>query len=46
MAALFIWVGIVQGRLSFAPWRNAWARVAWGSSRTRWCIRRSTRLNI
>ena len=29
-AALFIWVGIVQGRLSFAPWRNAWAPVAWG----------------
>jgi uncharacterized protein DUF6064 len=29
-AALFIWVGIIQGRLSFAPWRNAWARVAWG----------------
>jgi hypothetical protein len=29
-AALFIRVGIVQGRLSFPPWRNAWARVAWG----------------
>ena len=29
-AALFIRVGVVQGRLSFAPWRNAWARVAWG----------------
>jgi hypothetical protein len=22
--------GVVQGRLSFAPWRNAWAPVAWG----------------
>jgi Family of unknown function (DUF6064) len=29
-AALFVWWGVVQGRLSFAPWRNAWAPVAWG----------------
>ena len=28
-AALFLWWGVVQGRLSFAPWRNAWAPVAW-----------------
>jgi hypothetical protein len=28
-AALFFWWGVVQGRLSFAPWRNAWAPVAW-----------------
>ena len=28
-AALFFWVGIVQRRLSFAPWRNGWAPVAW-----------------
>ena len=28
-AALFFWLGVVQGRLSFAPWRNAWAPVAW-----------------
>lgn len=27
--ALFFWWGVVQGRLSFAPWRNAWAPVAW-----------------
>ena len=29
-AAVFIWVGVVHERLSFAPWRNAWAPVAWG----------------
>jgi hypothetical protein len=28
-AALFFWLGVVQGRLSFTPWRNAWASVAW-----------------
>ena len=28
-AALFLWLGVVQGRLLFAPWRNAWASVAW-----------------
>jgi hypothetical protein len=28
-AALFFWLGVVQGHLSFAPWRNAWASVAW-----------------
>lgn len=28
-AALFVRVGIVQRRLSFAPWRNKWAPVAW-----------------
>ena len=27
--ALFFWRGVVQGRLSFAPWRNAWAPVGW-----------------
>jgi hypothetical protein len=27
--ALFVWWGVVQGRLSFAPWRNEWAPVAW-----------------
>ena len=27
--ALFLWWGVVQGRLSFAPWRNAWAPVGW-----------------
>jgi len=27
--ALFFWWGVVQGRLSFAPWRNAWSPVAW-----------------
>jgi hypothetical protein len=27
--ALFFWWGVVQGRLSFAPSRNAWAPVAW-----------------
>jgi hypothetical protein len=27
--ALFFWWGVVRGRLSFAPWRNAWAPVAW-----------------
>jgi hypothetical protein len=26
--AFFFWWGVVQGRLSFAPWRNAWAPVA------------------
>ena len=29
-AVLFFRVGVVQGRLSFAPWGNAWAPVAWG----------------
>jgi hypothetical protein len=28
-AALFVWVGIVQRRLSFVPSRNGWALVAW-----------------
>lgn len=28
-AAVFFWAGVVHGRLSFAPWRNAWAPVAW-----------------
>ena len=28
-AALFFWIGVVQGRLFFAPWRNAWAFMAW-----------------
>ena len=28
-AALFFWWGILQGRLSFAPWSNGWAPVAW-----------------
>lgn len=28
-AALFFWWGVVQERLCFAPWRNAWAPVAW-----------------
>jgi hypothetical protein len=28
-AAFFLWWGVVQGRLSFAPSRNAWAPVAW-----------------
>ena len=29
-AALFFWWGVVQGRLSFAPWRpTGWASVAW-----------------
>ena len=28
-AALFFWSGVVRGRLSFAPWRNAWAPMAW-----------------
>jgi hypothetical protein len=28
-AALFFWAGVVQGRLSFAPWRSRWAVVAW-----------------
>lgn len=27
---LFVWWGVVHGRLSFAPWRNGWAPVAWG----------------
>jgi hypothetical protein len=27
--ALFFWSGVVHGRLSFAPRRNAWASVAW-----------------
>jgi len=29
-AVLFFHVGIVQRRLSFAPWGNAWAPLAWG----------------
>ena len=29
-AAVFLRAGVVHGRLSFAPWRNAWAPVAWG----------------
>ena len=29
-SAVFFWAGVVHGRLSFAPWRNAWAPVAWG----------------
>jgi hypothetical protein len=29
-AALFFRVGVVQRRLSFAPWGNAWAPLAWG----------------
>jgi hypothetical protein len=28
-ALLFVWVGIVQRRLSFVPTRQGWARVAW-----------------
>ena len=28
-AALLFWSGVVRGRLSFAPRRNAWAPVAW-----------------
>jgi uncharacterized protein DUF6064 len=28
-AALFFWSGVVQGRLSFVPWRSAWAPIAW-----------------
>ena len=28
-AALFVWWGVVQGRLSFAPWRTESAPVAW-----------------
>ena len=28
-AALFFWWGILKGRLSFAPWSNEWAPVAW-----------------
>jgi hypothetical protein len=29
-AILFLRVGVVQRRLSFAPWDNAWAPLAWG----------------
>jgi hypothetical protein len=29
-AVLFFRIGVVQERLSFAPWANAWAPVAWG----------------
>jgi hypothetical protein len=29
-AVLFFHVGVVQRRLSFAPWGHAWAPVAWG----------------
>lgn len=29
-AALLLWWGVVQGRLSFEPWRNAWTPMAWG----------------
>ena len=28
-AALFVWVGVVQGRLSFAPRASKWTGVAW-----------------
>ena len=28
-AAAFLWFGVVQGGLSFAPWRSRWAVVAW-----------------
>ena len=28
-AALFFWLGVVRGALSFDRWRNAWAPVAW-----------------
>ena len=28
--AVFFWAGVVHGRLLFAPWRDAWAPVAWG----------------
>lgn len=28
-AGVFLWSGVVHRRLSFAPWRNAWAPVAW-----------------
>jgi len=28
-AAFFCWWGVVQGRLAFAPWRDAWTPVAW-----------------
>jgi hypothetical protein len=28
-AAVIFWWGVVQGRLSFAPWRNGWAPVGW-----------------
>ena len=27
--ALFLWRGVVRGRLSFAPWGSRWAPVAW-----------------
>jgi hypothetical protein len=27
--ALFFWWGVVRGRLSYVPWRNGWAPVAW-----------------
>ena len=29
-AGVFFWAGVVHRRLLFAPWRNAWAPVAWG----------------
>jgi hypothetical protein len=29
-AVVLLWVGVVQRRLSFAPWGNAWAPLAWG----------------
>jgi hypothetical protein len=29
-AAAFFWAGVVHGRLSFAPWANRWAPLAWG----------------
>jgi uncharacterized protein DUF6064 len=29
-AVVFLRVGVVQRRLSFAPWGNAWAPLAWG----------------
>jgi hypothetical protein len=28
-AALFVWWGVVQQRLTFAPWRSRWAPVGW-----------------
>jgi hypothetical protein len=28
-ASLFLWWGVVKGRLSFAPWPNGWAVIAW-----------------
>lgn len=28
-AALVVWLGVVQDRLTFAPWRSRWAPVGW-----------------